>query len=278
MHFITNKGGMSNNNELVSIITPTYNCAGYVEKTILSIINQTYTNWELLITDDCSADGTVEVVDSYRQKDPRIKLFRLETNSGTGVARNNSIKEARGRYIAFCDSDDLWLPEKLEKQIKFISENGYPFTYTSYYIFTRDSDKMKNYTCVRKSGFVRLLMDNHIGCLTAIYDTSVLGKIYMPEIRKRQDWALWLDIIKKVKKGYGLDEYLSVYRIRTSSVSSRKADLVKYNLKVYTDILKYNKLKSYAIFLFLFMPAYSIKKVKTKFSKSRYYITDVLNY
>ena len=124
---------------LVSIITPSYNSAEFISETIESIIAQTYTNWELLITDDCSTDNTSEIVNKYIRKDNRVKFFQLPQNSGAGVARNNSIKEAKGRFLAFCDSDDAWYPNKLEKQLSFMLENEYAFTCTSYDCYNEDN-------------------------------------------------------------------------------------------------------------------------------------------
>ena len=117
---------------LVSIITPSYNCAGFIGETIASIQAQTYRNWELIITDDCSTDNSTQVIESYCRQDSRIKLLRLDSNSGAGAARNNSIRAARGRFIAFCDSDDRWTPDKLQLQLEFMTSNGYGLTYTSY--------------------------------------------------------------------------------------------------------------------------------------------------
>ena len=122
---------------LVSIITPSYNSSSFIAETIESILSQTYLNWELLITDDCSTDRSVEIIERYIQRDSRIKLFRLEKNCGAGVCRNRSISEAKGRFIAFCDSDDRWRPEKLEKQLAFMREKDCALSYTSYRLATR---------------------------------------------------------------------------------------------------------------------------------------------
>lgn len=165
---------------LVSIITPTYNSLNYLDITIQSIINQTYKNWELLITDDCSTDGTWEKLKQYSHKDSRIKTFKLAQNSGAGVARNNSIEHAKGRFIAFCDSDDSWVPEKLEKQIKFMLDNSVPFSYTDYEIVNEHNDIIGFYSSPAKITFKDMLKQDEIGCLTAIYDAEILGKHFMP--------------------------------------------------------------------------------------------------
>lgn len=136
--------------ELVSIITPSYNSAAYIAEMIESILAQTYTNWELLITDDCSTDDSVKIIESYATKDSRIKLFRLASNSGAGIARNKSIEEARGRYIAFCDSDDLWKPQKLEKQVEFMQKtdmSSYIVNRRHRYRGKRHSDQQPGTAC-----------------------------------------------------------------------------------------------------------------------------------
>lgn len=253
-------------NELVSIVTPTYNSSFYIGATIESILMQTYTNWELLITDDCSDDGTLDIVRKYMKRDPRIKLYCLPKNSGAGIARNNSIQKANGRFIAFCDSDDRWLPDKLEKQLSFMLQKECALTYTSYYLCAEDGDITGKMNCKPVVGYKDFVKDNCIGCLSAIYDSKVLGKIFMPVIRKRQDWGLWLLIIQKCKYAYGLQEPLAIYRQRAGSVSANKFNLIKHNLRVYREVLHFSLLKSWTLFIFLFVPNYVGKKLKNKVS------------
>lgn len=251
-------------NELVSIITPSYNCAEYIADTIESIESQTYTNWELLITDDCSTDASTEIIERYCARDPRIRLFRLEKNSGAGVARNNSIKEAKGRYIAFCDSDDRWYPEKLEKQLKFMEDEGCALSYTSYDVCDEEGNLSGYVECLGTLSKGKILRDNGIGCLTAIYDTEKVGKNYMPSMRKRQDWCLWIDIINKIGEAKGLRQPLALYRDRAASISSNKVEMLKYNYEVYHTFLKKSPLASWSILMFKFMPYYIYKKLKQK--------------
>lgn len=244
----------------VSIITATYNSSEYISKTIESIRNQSYSNWELLITDDCSDDGTIEIIKEIIKKDQRVKLFCLKKNSGAGKARNNSIREANGRFIAFCDSDDLWLPYKLETQLRFLGENNLDFTYSSY--FTQDENG-KRIGCVyapNKISFQDILRNNYIGCLTAIYDSKQLGKVYMPNIRKRQDWVLWIRIIEKLNLVKGISEPLAIYTVRKNSISSKKTELLKYNWIVYNKELGFNKLKS-SFHMLQFLYYYARKKI-----------------
>lgn len=252
---------------LVSIITATYNSSRFVVETIESILAQTYTHWELLITDDGSTDDTLSIVKAYMAKDNRIKLFTLNQNSGAGVARNQSIAQAQGRFIAFCDSDDCWLPEKLEKQLAFMLEKDAALSYTSYYEQDEHSRRQAKVICKKTIDFWSIRADDGIGCLTAIYDTFKLGKVYMPAMRKRQDWALWIMIIQRCGIAHGLQEPLALYRDLRRSLSSNRMSLVKYNVAVYTDILHYSKFKAYLWFGFIFMPTYLCKKLRIKFTK-----------
>lgn len=249
---------------LVSIITPSYNCSKFIGETIESIQSQTYQNWELLITDDCSSDMSCEVIEQYASKDQRIKLLRLTENSGAGVARNNSIKEAKGRFIAFCDSDDRWYPEKLEKQLAFMESNGCVLSYTSYDVCDEEGDICGFVKCRKYINRARILQDNGIGCLSAIYNAEATGKYFMPKIRKRQDWCLWINIISDHKQALGIMQPLALYRDRSKSISSNKIEMLKYNYRVYRDVLKYNPITSFTLLMGYFMPYYFYKKVKQK--------------
>lgn len=260
--------------ELVSIITPSYNCSKYVGKCIESIQAQTYTNWELLITDDCSTDNTVEIIESYVSLDERIKLFKLPNNSGAGVARNNSIREAQGRYIAFCDSDDLWSHDKLEKQLNFMRSGNYEFTHT----FTRVINEHGEVVGINKKplrvSFSSTRILNYIGTSSVIYDTKKIGKFYMRPIRRRQDWALWLDILKVTKCAYCMEEPVSIYRYTPNSLSSNKRKLFKYHIAVYQECLGYSRLRAYLFFYCVSLPCIAYKKIaeklREKLFKKRY--------
>jgi glycosyltransferase involved in cell wall biosynthesis len=260
--------------ELVSVIMPTYNGEKFIAESIDSILNQTYKNLELLITDDNStSQAFLDLLDSYAEKDNRIKIFHLDKNYGPGVARNNSIKHAKGRYIAFCDSDDRWIPEKLEKQIAFIKEKNCALCCSSY-ILCDEKNHINgiNYT-PEKITFSMYKRDNKIGCLTAVYDIKKLGqKYYMPSIRKRQDWALFLEILKECKVCYAIKEPLAYYRIRKDSISSKKLNLIKYNIAVYKKILHFSSIKSYLYFIFLFVPTFFIKVIKRKYDSLKFII------
>lgn len=245
---------------LISIITPTYNSEKFITETINSILNQSYSNWELLISDDCSMDNTVKIINEFVQKDRRIKIFTLDKNSGAGVARNNSIANANGRYIAFCDSDDQWTSDKLEKQLHFMSENNLALSFSSYRVIDEEGNEQGEVICPSKVSYKTMLRNNYIGCLTAMYDSQKIGKTYMPEIRKRQDWALWLTILKRTPYALGLQEKLAIYRDRSKSISSNKVDLIKYNWNIYRNIEKFSVIRS-ILLLVQFIYFYLKKKL-----------------
>ena len=159
---------------------PSYNGAKYIAESIDSIISQTYRNWELIITDDCSSDGTQDIIKGYAARDERIRVFCLEENQGSGATRNNCIEEARGRYIAFCDSDDRWLPEKLERQVAFMQEHNYAFAYASYYTCDEEGTINGIIIAPEKQSLTNTKRDDKIGFLTAIYDTKRCPKMLMP--------------------------------------------------------------------------------------------------
>lgn len=237
---------------LVSVIMPAYNAEKYIKQSIASVISQSYSNWELLITDDRSTDETQRIVEKYGSKDPRIKLFISAKNGGAGVARNNSIKQANGRFIAFLDADDQWLPDKLTKQIDFMLSNNYSLTYTAYQKLEGEIPKG---VIIPPSSttYKKLLNGNVIGCLTAMYDTKVLGKHYMPLIRKRQDMGLWLSILQKVTYAYSLPDVLALYRV-DSGMTQNKFKILKWQWLFYREVVKLNFFR--AIYHFII---YSVK-------------------
>ncbi len=252
--------------DLVSIITPTYNSEKFISATIQSVQSQTYTNWELIIIDDCSTDTTVDIVNNEIKSDSRIKLHALTENKGTGVARNVGIEVAEGSYISFLDSDDLWLPSKLEKQLDFMKEDNLAFTFSFYECIDEEGNKLN----IRKEApaqitYKKLFFCNYIGNSTAIYNAKILGKIPINKIRKRQDWMLWLTILKVIKTAKPVPEVLACYRIRKNSISSSKLELLKFNFNVYHKFHKMNyfaSLGSTLVFIFtqlIIKPGYSKK-------------------
>ena len=207
--------------ELVSIIMPSYNCGKYVEETIRSVQAQTFKNWQIIFMDDCSTDDTIRRVSVLREQDSRIKLYQNHGNLGAAVSRNNALREAKGRWIAFLDSDDIWEPEKLEKQIKFMEENNYAFSYTGYQEIDGDSKPTGVFVSgpkhVTKQGMYNFCWP---GCLTVMYDREKIGLIQIEDIKKNNDYAMWLKVCKKADS-YIKDECLAKYRRgRAGSVSS----------------------------------------------------------
>lgn len=223
--------------KLVSIITPTYNCAKFIARTIESVQAQTYQNWEMIIVDDCSKDNTKEIVEKYMRTDSRIKYHLLSVNSGAAVARTTAMKLANGSYMAFLDSDDVWASDKLERQIRWMSDNGHAFSCTAYEQMDED-DKLigKIIRTVKKTSYDRLLLDCPVGNSTVVYDVEQMGNFEVPNIRKRNDDALWLRMLKKEKYIWGMPDVLMKYRIRKNSISSNKMRLVKYHWILYRDI------------------------------------------
>ncbi len=238
------------NNPLVSVVMPAYNCSGFINQSIESVQNQTYENWELIIVDDCSSDNTVEIVESYAEGDSRIKLFSLSKNGGPAAARNKAIEVSAGDYIAFLDSDDLWVADKLEKQIGFMEKNGYNLTATAYSQMYEDgtSNGYAIYPYKKANYNKTLFSGNPLGNSTVVVCTKRIGKFYVPKIKKRNDFALWLRILKTEKYAYGMQEILSKYRIRECSVSSGKKSLIKYQWYLYRNIEELNLFKSVLAF------------------------------
>ncbi|MCC5919856.1 MAG: glycosyltransferase family 2 protein [Cyclobacteriaceae bacterium] len=239
--------------KLVSIITPLHNSAPFVTETIESVINQTYPHWEMIIVDDCSEDKGTDIVKEYAKKDRRIRLIENESNLGPAKTRNRAIEQSKGDYIAFLDSDDLWAPTKLAIQLEFMQSNKYAFTYTEYFKISEDGKPQGTQLIPNKLNYKELLKTCPIGCLTVIYDAKQLGKVYMPIIDKRQDYALWLKILKTLPYAHGLKEKLATYRVRKSSVSSNKLKAAGYQWRVYREIESLGLIKSCFYFVNYFL-------------------------
>ena len=247
--------------KLVSIIMPTYNCGKFIGRTIESVQAQTYSNWEIVIVDDCSTDETKAIVEEYAKKDARIKYHALEKNSGAAVARTTAMKLAEGAYMAFLDSDDIWMPEKLEKQLAFMQENGYAFTCTAYeQIDEQDKPLGKVIKTIEKTSYNRLLLDCPVGNSTVMYDVEKMGNFEVPDIRKRNDDALWLKMLKKEKYIFGMPDVLMRYRIRKNSISSNKFKVIKYHWILYRKIEKLSVFRSaFHIVWWCFLKVFHVK-------------------
>lgn len=230
----------------VSIITPVYNSEKYLEFSINSVLQQTYQNWELRIVDDCSTDNSVEILKKYAELDKRIKPCFLRDNCGAGIARNKAIELAEGKIIAFLDSDDIWLPNKLKTHVTFMSEMKAAFSHTSYG-FIDEEGKVVNKTfhvSNKAITYKDLLKRTEISCLTAMYDVDKIGKMYMPDLRVKQDYALWLSILKRGFTSVPLDEELAFYRQRKNSNTNKKSKLIIKHLKFLYNIEKLNLIKT----------------------------------
>jgi glycosyltransferase involved in cell wall biosynthesis len=251
---------------LVSVIMPAYNSERYIASAIASVQNQAEVNWEMIIVDDCSTDNTVAIVEDFAKADPRIKLHILSQNSGTGAARNFATELAQGKYIAFLDSDDMWKPKKLAVQLQFMSENNLPFTFSFYEWMDEEGNLFnKKIEAPQTLTYKQLFWSNWVGNLTAIYDVDYFGKIPISSIRKRQDWMLWLTLLKKIGKTSPVPKSLAYYRIRKSSVSSSKWMLLKHNYNVYRKFHKFNPFRS-LVCLFGFLITHFL--IRPKYSKS----------
>ena len=226
-------------NSKVSVITPSYNSEKYIRDTIKSVQQQTYKDWEMIVVDDCSTDSTCAVVREMARTDSRIRLLCQKHNYGAGKARTWGMQNANGRYIAYLDADDIWLPEKLEKQIDFMQKNRVAFSCTSYGVID-DSGKSLNKIIhmLPKVDYIGFLTNNLLQTVGIMIDVSIIDKRYlvMPDIRRRQDAATWLQILKAGYDCYGLSEELAEYRRTSNSLSSNKLKSAKGVWRLYRDI------------------------------------------
>ena len=245
-------------NELVSIITPCYNSEKFLDECISSVLNQSYQNWEMLIVDDNSSDNSCTLINSYSKRDDRIKPLFLNENLGPAMARNNAITNAKGKYIAFLDSDDIWLPEKLEVQINFMKKNNCSFVFSSYSVIS-DDEKLKYTISVPKTiTYKRYLKNTIIGCLTVMLDKEKFKNIKMPNLRSSHDMATWLNLLKECGCAYGIQQKLALYRDHKSSNTSNKFKAAYDVWNVYREHEKLNLLCS--IYNFVIYAINALKK------------------
>lgn len=244
---------------LVSIITPSYNSARFIQQCIESVMSQTYNKWEMIIVDDFSNDNSRDIINFFCEKDDRIKPVFLEKNIGPSGARNIAMQKSSGRYIAFLDSDDVWDPYKLEKQISFMEYNNIAFSYTGYQVISEDGD-IRN-SIIKVPALITYhdyLKNTIIGCLTVILDKTQIGDLKMPDIRTSQDMAFWLLILRNGFSAYGLNESLAKYRVVRDSNSSNKIRAVKDVWFVYREIERLNLF--YSLWCFINYIFYALKK------------------
>ena len=249
---------------LISIITPSFNSGKFIANTIESVLAQTYKNWEMIIIDDRSTDNSREIIESYIEKDQRIKLIKLDKNAGVANARNFAIQKSKGNYIAFLDSDDMWLPKKLEKQLSFMIENSYLFTYLGYEKVDENGKVIGKVEAPSKIGYKDLLKTCYPGCLTVMINVEALADSRIPTNTKREDYAFWLEIIKTTNFAFGLNQVLAQYRIHPQQNSRVKLDMAKETWYLYRNIEKLPLIKSIYCFsnyaIRGFFRTYRIKK------------------
>lgn len=231
--------------DLVSVIMPSYNTGKYIKKSIESVLAQSYKNWELIIVDDCSRDDTDKIVAKFLN-DSRIKYLKNDENKGAAFSRNRALREVKGKWVAFLDSDDLWYPEKLEKQIHFMIENNYSFSYTNY----EEIDSEGKKTGVKVTGPRKITKKGMFcycwpGCLTVMYNAKKVGLIQIADIKKNNDYAMWLKVSKKANC-YLLDDNLALYRRgRMGSISTHNyKELIKWHYKLFKYSEKQNTIVS----------------------------------
>lgn len=229
---------------LVSIIMPMFNASSFAKQAIYSVQSQSYKNWELIIVDDCSTDDSIAVLEK-ELSDHRIFLIKNKKNLGIANSRNIAISAAQGRYIAFLDSDDIWLPTKLERQLAFMKKTKFPICFSSYYTINKNNIKTGLRLIPDRSSYESLLTAHHIGTLTAIYDTEFYGKQYFLEIH-HEDYEMWLRLFKKLPSPiFGIKEPLAEYRVHNGSKSSNKFKTIMWRWRIYREFEKLNISKSF---------------------------------
>ena len=234
---------------VVSIVTPTHNAEATLAATLASVQGQSFSQWEHILVDDASQDRTPDLLAAYCARESRARWIRFDQNQGAAAARNAAIDGAQGRYIAFLDSDDLWLPGKLKLQLAFMREKDVAFSFTGYDKIDEDGAFLGQVRVPPRQRYHDLLKNNTIGCLTAMYDTKKLGKVMMPSIRKRQDLGLWLRLLKLTPHAYGMPDILAQYRIRPNSISANKLSAAKYTWRLYREVEQMSALKAGYYFL-----------------------------
>lgn len=252
---------------LVSIITPNFNCEKYIRKTIESVQAQTYSNWEMLVVDDCSTDNSSKILEEISEKDNRVRILQNEHNSGAAVSRNYGLREAKGKWIAFLDSDDLWKSDKLERQLGFMVNNQYAASYTdSIYVDDSGTPNGIRETGPKKVGYNKLLLFNFLSTCSVMYDRDIVGLVQIPDLKKRNDYAMWLKVAKKTSF-YLLNDPLTMYRIRTAgSLSNKSGGLIKQRSLIKDHFVMFRKneefsvVKSY-IFVAVNIIGYVFKKI-----------------
>ncbi|MEH6514824.1 MAG: glycosyltransferase [Maribacter arcticus] len=249
----------------VSIITAVYNSSSFIEEMVESVIGQSHENWELILIDDFSADTSRQIIKKYMETDERIHLIENNENLGPAPTRNKGISFATGDFLSFLDSDDIWHSNFLKKSLNFAVENNFEFVFASYERCDEQlNPQLKDFIVPEKVNYTDVLKSCPIACLTALIDIRRIGKFYMPDLKKRQDWCLWLAILKEVPYAYGIKEPMAIYRMRKHSISRNKLKLIPYVWKVFRNVEKKNVF--YSLYLLNIWALSGLKKyyVNTK--------------
>jgi len=229
--------------DLVSIITPCYNSERFIAETYQSIFNQTFKNWEWIIVDDCSKDNSVKIIQSFN--DERVKLVVQSNNQGAAVARNKALDIAKGKYITFIDSDDLWLPNFLETTVRYLQKNKENLVYTSYKRVDENLNfALEDFIAIDKINRNRILYNCPIPMLTSVYNASEIGIVKFPDVELREDHAMWIDLLERTEYARAIKESLAIYRMRENSVSRNKWNIAIKQYNVYRKYLKMDTIKS----------------------------------
>jgi len=238
------------NQPLVSVIMPCYNAEKYIAEAIISVIEQTYVNWELLVVDDCSKDSSVDIIRSFCEQDKRIRYYKTEFPSGGATTpRNIAIQHAQSRFIAFLDSDDIWLPTKLEQQLKLFSDEKTAIVYSNYEKINQQGERHNRIIIApQQISYNGLLKENVIGCLTGIYDTKKVGKVYLKKCG-HEDYVLWLSILKQGYTAKNTNTITALYRTQKNSLSGNKLRAAKWTWNIYRKVEKLNVVASLYYFL-----------------------------
>lgn len=234
--------------DLISIITPSYNSSCFISNTINSVINQTYQNWEMIIIDDCSKDNSVELIREYVNQDSRIKLLQNHENRGAAETRNKGLKVAKGRFIAFLDSDDIWYMDKLQIQHSIMKKNNYPITFTSYDVVDEKGNKIRQINSLHSISYKDYLKNTIIGMSTSMINKNIVGEFSFYNIKTRQDTYLWITLLKKGFLAYGIDEVLATYTVRKESISANKLKAARRVWFIYYDLEKLGFFRSFYYF------------------------------
>ena len=250
---------------LVSIIMPAYNSEPYIRDTIKSVIGQSYDNFELIIVDDNSTDNTKEIIEDIAKSCDKIVYFRFNENKGAAEARNKAISMAKGRFIAFLDSDDIWSEDKLKIQVDYMLKNNIHFSFSDYEVISNEGEILKTVQMPHKLSYDGYLRNPIIQTLTVMIDRNYIDDIYMPILKRRQDFACWLKILKKGEMAYSINKVLGKYRRANNSLSSNKIKAVKGTWHVYRSVENLPLIKSLYYFV-----GYSYNACKKRIYPKKY--------